>query len=32
MLDAAMLGVLGGSIGLVWLLIRWCSSQVDREE
>ena len=32
MTDAAMILILLGSIGLVWLLLRWCDSQVQSEE
>ena len=32
MLDFAMILVLLVSIGLVWLLIRWCADQVESEE
>ena len=32
MTDLAMILILLGSIGLVWLLIRWCADQVAAEE
>lgn len=32
MLDLIMLAILGVSIGLVYLLIRWCQKQVDSNE
>ena len=32
MLDIAMILILLGSIGLIWLLLRWCADQVEAEE
>ena len=32
MLDAMMIILLLASIGLVWLLIRWCADQVEAED
>ncbi len=32
MMDLAMLGTLAISIGLVFLLIKWCDSQVNNNE
>ena len=32
MMDISMMAVLLASIGLIWLLIRWCSDQVESEE
>lgn len=32
MLDLIMLAVLGGCVGLVYLLARWCQKQVDANE
>ena len=32
MMDLAMIAILLGSIGLVWMLIEWCSDQVESEE
>ena len=32
MLDAAMIIILLASMGLVWLLLRWCGDQVEAEE
>ena len=31
MMDLIMLATLLGSIALVWLLLRWCSDQVEAE-
>lgn len=31
-MDILMAAILLGSIGLVWLLIRWCFYQVETEE
>lgn len=32
MMDLLMLATLAVSVGLVWLLIRWCSKQVDSND
>ena len=32
MLDTAMIIILLVSIGLIWLLLRWCGDQVEAEE
>ena len=32
MFDLAMSLILLASLGLIWLLIRWCSYQVESEE
>lgn len=32
MMDFIMIAILAGCVGLVWLFIRWCQKQVDRNE
>ena len=32
MMDVLMVGTLAVSVGLVWLLIRWCQKQLDDQE
>lgn len=32
MMDLFMLLILGGSFGLLYLLVRWCKGQVERGE
>lgn len=32
MSDLIMMGVLAGSIGSVWLLLRWCSQEIETEQ
>ena len=29
MMDLTMIGTLGVSCGMVWLLVRWCQKQLD---
>ena len=31
-MDFAMIAILLGSVGLIWLLIQWCFYQVEAEE
>lgn len=32
MMDLTMIGTLGVSFGMVWLLVRWCQKQLDDPE